>query len=500
MMKNYLKCFIGIACFVVMLFLVGADTKASDGFVYADEAKMKLIDLPNEETLVIPEGVKKISSEAFGKGKVYDKVHSIEIPSTLEYIDLEYKNMEDVFPNLKEVAVEKGSLHYLYENGILYQSYNGVPCRALAAINHEVQGDVKIPDTVSIIVEGIFQECTQMTTFTLGLNTAYILEEGEYLEYIDGSQFLGCTNLQSFKVTKGNEYYKAIEGSLYNKSGDEEGFPEWSLTAVPQGYKGEYVVLQGTMEIGNGAFYGCQRLTSIRFTYGVTRVSNRAIVDCPKLVKVKVPSTIIELDAFKGNDNLSIIKIQDKNIVDIDKTQVRVWAKKYIELRWKQVLYAKGYRVQMKKNGKWRTIEKIKEPYVTAGSYDTASLGLQEGKIYYFRVVAYHDDSVKSISRSYKACFFRAPKIKTVKNTARGTVTVKWKKSSNVTGYRVEIVEDGGTYRKVYTIKGKGKTRKIIKGLKRGKSYTVYLYKYRKVRNWSTYSVRSGGKNIIIRK
>jgi alpha-D-ribose 1-methylphosphonate 5-phosphate C-P lyase len=77
-------------------------------------------------------------------------------------------------------------------------------------------------------------------------------------------------------------------------------------------------------------------------------------------------------------------------------------------------------------------------------------------------------------------------------------MTVKWAKNSQATGYQIRY-KTGTTVRTV-TVKGAATLTKVIKGLAKGKTYTVTIRAYRTVSGVNTYSAWSSAKNVKITK
>ena len=65
--------------------------------------------------------------------------------------------------------------------------------------------------------------------------------------------------------------------------------------------------------IGEGAFLGCKRLTSITLPEGVTSISEGAFTDCESLTSITLPESLTSIDecAFSGCKNLTSITLPE---------------------------------------------------------------------------------------------------------------------------------------------------------------------------------------------
>ena len=190
------------------------------------------------------------------------------------------------------------------EDGIFYNilSAEDLTCEVTSGIN-EYSGAVMIPETVlnqeknykvitigndafyrceSLTSVGIsnsvvsignnaFYSCTGMTSATIGAGIATI----------GGYAFSGCSGLKEIKVSNENQNYCDIDGVLFDKS-------KTRLVQYPGGLVGAYTIPESVAEIGIGAFYRCDGLTSVVISNSVTTIGESAFWDCGGLVSVIV--------------------------------------------------------------------------------------------------------------------------------------------------------------------------------------------------------------------
>lgn len=533
----------------ILLFAASTIVRAADtGIVYGNEEQTIVTAIPNIPEVVIPEGVTEVRLRL----TQLDKVEKLVLPSTLEQLDLptmsytQVGGLSEFLNNLTEIEIAEENAIFSYQDGVLYKEN-----RILIVLPQSVKGDLVLPSHIEIIPYRAFMNCDKLTTITLPKDFKYTYDGTHTEEIYSCELFSGCDNLKAIYVEEGNPYVKSIDGLLYTA---ETG----KLLCCPQGRKGTLTVPEGTITIGEGSIVGCDELTVIKFPYGVVHIEAYAIYGCNNLQKLIIPSTVRHIgyvairacdnlktiklqgkppikmteeivaecsglekilvpkgykgqyaEVFKQSHNKKLIKylkeakykVQTKKIKKIDKAEGTVdilYDQKTIEISWHMVPYAEYYKLQMKRNGKWITLDTIKTPidqYDTI--YQTTAKKLKDGGVYKFRIVSYFNKSVKSISEVYKICYLRKTEFKSIKNAKEGTLVVKWKKTPGITKYVVQVEGVKHKYLERKTITD-GKTKLKITGLEKGKTYRVIIVKYKKVagKMWEAL----GSKKITITK
>ena len=188
---------------------------------------------------------------------------------------------------------------------------------------------MSISDSVTRIELSAFSGCTNLTSINVGENnTVYSSDNGVLLNkdkstvirYPQGKQgtyvipdsvtsivntaFEYCTGLTSITVGKNNTVYSSDNGVLFSKD-------KTTVILCPQGKQGTYLIPNGATSIGQGAFYGCTKLTSITIPDGVKRINNIAFYGCTNLTSIIIPHSVTNIvgAAFYGCENLTIYGI-----------------------------------------------------------------------------------------------------------------------------------------------------------------------------------------------
>ncbi len=92
-----------------------------------------------------------------------------------------------------------------------------------------------------------------------------------------------------------------------------------TVIGCKKNYKGAVVITEGVTEIGENAFKGCTRLTSIEIPNSVTVIGNYAFYGCTHLTSIEIPDSVTRIGyhAFGGCMSLNSIEIPD-SVTEID--------------------------------------------------------------------------------------------------------------------------------------------------------------------------------------
>ena len=129
---------------------------------------------------------------------------------------------------------------------------------------------VAISNSVTSIGMRAFYECTALTTVTIPSS----------VRSIEWRAFSGCDKLMMINVESGNNYYKSIDGVLFNSDAT-------TLIQYPAGNsRTSYTIPNSVTAIGEYAFYNCENLTTVTIPNSVTSIGNCAFFMCENLQEV----------------------------------------------------------------------------------------------------------------------------------------------------------------------------------------------------------------------
>ncbi|MDR1023034.1 MAG: leucine-rich repeat protein [Prevotellaceae bacterium] len=211
--------------------------------------------------VVIPEGVTGIGTSVFQGNKA---VTSVIIPEGVESIG------DEAFEHCEYLVSIR-----------LPNSLVSIGARSFASC-YRLSSPI-IPDGVTFIGASAFSSCyLNMVSVTLGKN----------VEHIGSMAFAGCFALVAFVVAAENSHYSAAEnGVLFNRE-------KTTLVVYPGAKARGYTVPNTVATIGDNAFNGCIRLTSVIVPGSVTHIGDRAFANCTRLTSINIPNSVVTIGAF----------------------------------------------------------------------------------------------------------------------------------------------------------------------------------------------------------
>lgn len=158
--------------------------------------------------------------------------------------------------------------------------------------------NITLPENVEEIGEEAFYYCAKLKQITIPAKTTEI----------GFNAFGSCSSLETINVAAGNTIYRSEDGILY---GTDQG--ETVLINCPAGKKGSVKILDGTEGILVGAFYNCEKITSVDMPDSVKIIGEDAFKYCSSLIKVRLSNQLTDIgsDAFYWCTALQQVHLPD---------------------------------------------------------------------------------------------------------------------------------------------------------------------------------------------
>ena len=149
-----------------------------------------------------------------------------------------------------------------------------------------------IEDGVSFIGNYAFYGCTGVKELTMPCSLRIIGNNSQ-------TTFYNCMNIEKVTITKGT-------GIMQNYGTDSSGaantYYQYTPWYISRNSFKTLVIEDGVTSIGNSAFSGCSRLTSITIPDSVTSIGSSAFSGCSGLTRITIPDSVIIIgtSAFSG--------------------------------------------------------------------------------------------------------------------------------------------------------------------------------------------------------
>ncbi|MCC8105567.1 MAG: Ig-like domain-containing protein, partial [Clostridiales bacterium] len=175
---------------------------------------------------------------------------------------------------------------------------------------------------------------------------------------------------------------------------------------------------------------------------------------------------------------------------------------KGVTVEWNQVTGASGYYIYRKTDSESYQLIKTVTDNSTVSYTDTA-VKSKNCISYTYKVVAYYGSGSSVTKSGFTAktiVRLKTPTLSRVKNTAPKKVLVTWKKVTKVTGYQIQY-SSSSSFSTKKTVKGYSKVRKVLSGLKKGKTWYVRIRTYYKTSSGKTYySAWTTKKKVAVKR
>lgn len=263
--------------------------------------------LENISTFKIPEGIRTFSTSI----QRYNNITKIIIPSTLERMG----DADELPESIKEIEVSPENKHFAVstKDKILYTKDRK---ELISCFSKDENINIDVNNEIGILKlnRWAFLQATNVKIVTLPKS----------LTSIDAQSFSDNTKLEELKIGKNvseinpifkfnnysgkvtidpnNNYYTIEDNILYNKSKEK-------LVAVLSEINGPFSVKETVKEIGDLAFHGQRKMTSVNISSNVTRIGNS--FNYCEFSEIEIPKNVeyIGASCFELNQNLERIKI-----------------------------------------------------------------------------------------------------------------------------------------------------------------------------------------------
>ncbi len=260
-----------------------------------------LLDAGNRSSrLTIKEGTELIAAGAFDSCTY--SLTSVTIPDSVTTICGVVSNCE----KLTSIEVDDNNEYYCDVDGVLY---NKDMTRLLKYPAQRSGTAYAIPDGVTTIDEGAFQNCAYLTSVTIP----------DSVTTIGSDAFAGCDNLMTIEVGDNNPVYCDVDGVWYSKdmtrllkypaqrSDTTYTIPD-SVTAIEaRAFENCYdsptslTIPDSVTTIGDYAFDDCRSLTSVKISNSITTIGDYVFYNCCGLTSVTIPDSVTAIGRYAFN-------------------------------------------------------------------------------------------------------------------------------------------------------------------------------------------------------
>ena len=241
----------------------------------------------NLRELIIPDSITTIEEGAFEN---CTSLKSITIPSGITKIEkAHFKGCT----SLCTINVAENNPSYCSVNGVVFDKDK----TKLILYPQGLQGAYEIPDSVTTIEEGAFENCSSLKSITIPSG----------ITKIEKSLFKGCTSLCTINIAENNPSYCSVNGVVFDKD-------KTKIVIYPQGLQGAYEIPDSVTTIENSAFSGCSKLSDITIPNSIKSIEKFSFANCYALSSIIIPNSVttIEEGTFENCTSLKSITIPNE--------------------------------------------------------------------------------------------------------------------------------------------------------------------------------------------
>ena len=259
-------------------------------------------------SISIPDSVTYIGEESFA----YTKLHGITIPSNISYIGRYafYNSFADIIQNTYTIdewnvcqttnSEESFNIISIFPNPAsemagditVPDNFNGKPVTVIEGFGQYNKmanvTSINLPNTIKIIADESFKECSEITTINIPDSVTYIGE----------GAFSGCNSLSQVNIPSKVKYI------------GKQAFQKTAITTA---------IIPNTVKSVNAyTFHGCSSLAAISMPNSVTYIGEYAFSGCTNISSIAIPDSVTYIGegAFSG-DNLTSITVPN-SVTKID--------------------------------------------------------------------------------------------------------------------------------------------------------------------------------------
>lgn len=154
---------------------------------------------------------------------------------------------------------------------------------------------VTLPDSLTTIEKNAFYNCEKLKSVTIPQNVSSI----GLAAFVEG---LSESSLTEIKVDPENPYFSEKDGVVFSKDGIK-------LIVFPSGRSGDYQIPDGTVSVGDYAFYYCVNVSSITVPGSVRSLGEGAFGNCSSLTKAVLNEGLEEIGEYAFQSSSGICDI-----------------------------------------------------------------------------------------------------------------------------------------------------------------------------------------------